>query len=75
MKIEVQVAILTKNDTKMLKARFIEASNKIEALELIAVKYSKLAKRFKTDVLKYHNHFLRSVVIGGFSKKIEFQVL
>ena len=72
---EVQVAILTKNNMKILRTRFIEASNKIEALDLLEAKHTKLARRFKTDIFKYHNHFMRCVVIGGFSKKIEFQVL
>ena len=72
---EVQVAVLTKNDTKILKTRFIEAKNKIEVLDLLEVKHARLARRFKTDIFKYHNHFMRCVVIGGFSKKIEFQVL
>lgn len=72
---EVQAAVLTKNDTKILRTRFIEANNKIEALDLLEAKYVKLAKKFRTDIFKHHNHFTRSVVIGGFSKKIEFEVL
>ncbi len=72
---EVQVAVLKKNNVKILKTRFIEANNKLEALDLLEAKHTKLAKRFKTDIFKYHNHFMRCVVIGGFSKKIEFQVL
>ena len=75
-KFELQSAILTKTETKILKSRFIEASNKTEALELGYKKYEKLAKRLKMSIFKEHNHFSRQIIItNNFNKFITIQVL
>jgi acetolactate synthase small subunit len=75
-KFELQTAILTKTETKILKSRFIEASNKTKALELVYQKYKKLAKRLKMSIFKQHNHYSREIIItNNFNKFISIQVL
>lgn len=75
-KFELQTAILTKTETKILKSRFIEASNKTRALELVYKKYEKLAKRLKMSIFQQHNHFQRQIIItNNFDKHISIQVL
>ena len=75
-KFELQTAILTKTETKILKSRFIEASNKTKALELVYQKYEKLAKKLKMSIFKQHNHFERRIIItNNFDKYISIQVL
>jgi hypothetical protein len=75
-KFELQTAILTKTETKILKSRFIEASNKTKALELVYQKYEKLAKKLKMSIFQQHNHFERRIIItNNFNKFISIQVL
>lgn len=75
-KFEIQTAILTKSETKILKNRFIEASNKTKALELVYKKYEKLAKRLKMSIFQKHNHYQREIMItDNYDKFISMQVL
>lgn len=75
-KFEIQIAILTKSETKILKSRFIEALNKTKALELVYKNYEKLAKRLKMSIFQKHNHYQREIMItNNYDKFISMQVL
>ncbi len=75
-KFEIQIAILTKSETKILKSRFIEALNKTKALELVYENYEKLAKRLKMSIFQKHNHYQREIMItNNYDKFILMQVL
>lgn len=75
-KFEIQIAILTKSETKILKSRFIEALNKTKALELVYKNYEKLAKRLKMSIFQKHNHYQREIMItNNYDKFILMQVL
>ena len=75
-KFEIQIAILTKSETKILKSRFIEALNKTKALELVYENYEKLAKRLKMSIFQKHNHYQREIMItNNYDKFISVQIL